>query len=73
MTPNNVNTSLAALTQLDFDMYPDRRLTAAIKETTKDLKSEKKGEVLNSEMLKKKYFFFFWLLRLLTPKEISKC
>lgn len=69
MTRSNVNTSLAALTQLDFDIYPDRRLTAAIKETAKDLKSEKKGEVLNSEMLKKKHLIF-WLLR---PKEISKC
>lgn len=40
VTPNNANTRLAALTtQLDFDIYPERRLTAGIKETTKTLKS----------------------------------
>lgn len=53
MTPNNAN-----ITQLDFDIYPGRRLTAAIKETAKDLKSEKKEEVWNSEIMKKKHFDF---------------
>lgn len=43
---------------MDFDIYLARRLIAVIKETTKDLKYDKKEEVLNSEILEKRHFGF---------------
>lgn len=53
-----------------FWYYSDRMLTAAIKETAKDLKSETKGEVPNSEMLKKKHFGFVFS-DFLPPKKLA--
>lgn len=47
---HHATTGPAALTQLDFDIEPEKRLTDGIKENTKQFKTEKKWETLKKNI-----------------------